>query len=387
MAFDAVDAALGLQGISPSMKLALAVVAKFQNKQTRKCNPSEKQIARVSGLSVRTVKRMLKAARERDLITGESGKTNHETSDYVLNFVADVTVTPGQKASDAMTPEPVSPCHQPGTELVSRCPELVSQWPTNKEEQGRESQGVSEESAIELSTPKLSLDEIQDPAQRLATKFWFWQRRPAKFRKGSGWVKRFRVLLTKYPDLEAMLTHFFEKDGFWPDHLVRRTGDPLDYLEKKLLDLDQRYCAVQAAVEKSRRNPAASAAPATPADSPKAAAFPVLDPNAPLWKTWTEDVAGIPAAEIRKAILYHSKHNPHDTYHKERMSVDYVRRFARKLVESVRAGWQPPPPRTYWRKDPDCPKCHGKGLPPKHLESGAAVVNHCECEKEVEDED
>jgi len=66
----------------------------------------------------------------------------------------------------------------------------------------------------------------------------------------------------------------------------------------------------------------------------------------PLWEAWDEDVDGIPAPQIRLALLYHlslhPKYNPKPYWRKQRLSLSRIRLKARELVDDMEYGWQPP---------------------------------------------
>lgn len=82
MAFDSVNKALELK-VSPTVKL---VLAKHENSETRKYNPSYGLLERETGLHRSTVVGALKEARKAGLISWASCRTNHESNDCTLLF-------------------------------------------------------------------------------------------------------------------------------------------------------------------------------------------------------------------------------------------------------------------------------------------------------------
>jgi hypothetical protein len=94
---------------------------------------------------------------------------------------------------------------------------------------------------------------------------------------------------------------------------------------------------------------------------------------------WTEDVDGIPAGDIRRAILYVSSYSE-NTWYRDKLSPGFIRRNARKLVEEVPLGWEPPQPKIKKAADPNCQTCRGRGLLRKAVPNSLAFVHEpCEC--------
>jgi len=77
-------------------------------------------------------------------------------------------------------------------------------------------------------------------------------------------------------------------------------------------------------------------------------------------REWNRDIAGTPAALIRRAIIYHYDHNPRD-YHRSLMSVSHVRRKYQEMIDEVPENWEIPQPKTVKRPDPNCQSCKGTG--------------------------
>jgi len=115
---------------------------------------------------------------------------------------------------------------------------------------------------------------------------------------------------------------------------------------------------------------------------------PALNQSAPVGskklREWDEDIDGTPATAIRRAIVYHQHHNPRD-YHRERMSVAYVRKRYRAMIEDVPENWEPPKPKTSIQFDPRCPKCKGKGgfMQKVGGERIGRIWQNCDCGMEV----
>jgi hypothetical protein len=97
-------------------------------------------------------------------------------------------------------------------------------------------------------------------------------------------------------------------------------------------------------------------------------------------REWDEDIEGTPAALIRRAINYHFDWNPRD-YHRKQMSVGYVRKFFRVLIDEVPEAWEPQKPKTRNQFDPRCPKCKGKGGSMKKGQGVGRVWQNCDCGK------
>jgi len=131
-------------------------------------------------------------------------------------------------------------------------------------------------------------------------------------------------------------------------------------------------------VSKQQRSPASSGG--IPSGQPVP---PALSASKSL-REWDQDIAGTPAALIRRAIIYHYDYNPRD-YHRSLMSVSHVRRKFREMIEEVPENWEIPQPKMRIQYDPDCPKCRGTGgwMPKAAGRKIGRTWQVCDCGKEV----
>jgi hypothetical protein len=129
---------------------------------------------------------------------------------------------------------------------------------------------------------------------------------------------------------------------------------PLDTNLKFLSKKEESRSKPSSPVSKQQRSPTSSGG--IPSGQPVP---PALSASKSL-REWDQDIAGTPAALIRRAIIYHYDHNPRD-YHRKNMSVPHVRRKYQEMIDEVPENWEIPQPKTRIRYDLDCPKCGGSG--------------------------
>lgn len=154
--------------------------------------------------------------------------------------------------------------------------------------------------------------------------------------------------------------------------------DSTDANLKSLSKKEESRSKPSAPVSKQKRSPASSGG--IPSGQPVP---PVPATSKPL-REWDDDIAGTPAALIRRAIIYHYDHNPRD-YHRKNMSVAHVRRKYQEMIDEVPENWEVSQPKTRIQYDPDCPKCGGTGgwmCRAAGRKIGCTWQN-CDCGKEV----
>jgi hypothetical protein len=305
MAFDAVNAALELK-CDPTMKLVLAVLGKFQNPRTRLCCPAQSTLAEATGLGVSTVKRTLRKARRQGRIAVESGKVNHETSLYTLNFLATTGVARTPVGETGVTGNPAeeqagvarTPAGLPqvkitgvtvagvpqagvpvGYEKESTCmsdsesdggdpdPGSGSQAPEVEAEpvDAYPVDPAPQEAPVPLLSPP-ALDPIikpeWEPAKKLARQFWLQMGRMPRFSKPpypAQWKGIFRGLAADLGEETCWGILSFLRTGaggWWTDFIIKQR-DPCEYLAKVLKEdkpgsLRHKYEAYEAGKEKAK---------------------------------------------------------------------------------------------------------------------------------------
>lgn len=122
--------------------------------------------------------------------------------------------------------------------------------------------------------------------------------------------------------------------------------------------------------------------PSPPVSKQEQAPAPSANPAISV-REWAEDLDGTPAALIRRAIIYHLDHNPRD-YHRSRISVAYVRKQFRAMIDDVPENWEPPKPKIRTQYDSACPKCRGTGGWTCKVSGGIGRTwQNCDCATEV----
>jgi len=236
-----------------------------------------------------------------------------------------------------------------------------------------------------------------EPARMLARQFWWQTGKMERFKRPpypDEWKEIFRGLISELgEDFLWGLMGFLQEDGWWTDCLVKH-ADPCEYLAKVLRE--DKSNSLKHKFEKSRAIQSKIATPSSSLGiSPEAHdARPASDVEETRWPfaffTWSEDVTDgtgtVPFSDIRIAIHYHfnPRREPADLFYRERgLSKETLEHFARKMVESVPAGYDPKShPWDPWKRtpDPSCPKCHGGGgREAKLLGTKASNFVMCRC--------
>ena len=116
-------------------------------------------------------------------------------------------------------------------------PESDAERPAPAHPQGSHVPPVQPESTFATSaspTPQMPA------AEQLATLFFSYQGRPARFNNPASynlWVSAFTLLIAQYgyDTLSGAMDWVFNVDAFWPQHLIR-PDNPIGYFEQKLAD-------------------------------------------------------------------------------------------------------------------------------------------------------
>lgn len=96
MSVEAISAAFKAQGLTPSEKLVLLVLADSANNETHQCWPSQKKLAEYTGLSKRTIWAAVDSLTKKGLIkkTGRLREGTHEKTSNLMELLI-VTQAPG----------------------------------------------------------------------------------------------------------------------------------------------------------------------------------------------------------------------------------------------------------------------------------------------------